>query len=59
MKKGDVVEVTPVTIKGPIIKTEWNESAESLQHCIEWTDAEGNQQHRWFLETELQLVGSE
>lgn len=48
-------QVTPV-IQGTIIDVEYNKTSNQLTYLLEWTDANGNTQHRWFLEQELEAV---
>ena len=51
-KKGDTVKVTTVVPSGPIQAFRMDE--DGVVYClIEWTDAQGNSQKRWFAENEL------
>jgi uncharacterized protein YodC (DUF2158 family) len=51
-KKGDVVQVNKVIPKGPVLALHMNSDGEFFYE-IEWTDAEGVAQKRWFAEDEL------
>lgn len=43
-------------IQGEIVDTQYNKSAKELEHLISWTDADGEVQERWFLESTLEEV---
>lgn len=51
-KKGDVVKVSAVVPQGPVQAFRMDE--DGVVYCkIEWVDANGVQQERWFNEAEL------
>lgn len=51
-KKGDTVKVNTVVPSGPVQALRMDE--DGVVYClIEWTDAQGNSQKRWFAENEL------
>ena len=51
-KKGDVVKLAAVVPQGPVLALRMDE--EGTVFClIEWTDAAGEKQQRWFAESEL------
>lgn len=51
-KKGDVVKVSAVVPQGPIQSFRMDE--DGVVYCmLQWTDANGMQQERWFSEAEL------
>lgn len=51
-KKGDTVKVNTVVPSGPVQALRMDE--DGIVYClIEWTDAQGNSQKRWFAENEL------
>ena len=54
-KKGDVVKVKAVTPEGPITKMRMDEDG-NVFYLLEWTDAQGETQQRWFAEDELTAV---
>jgi hypothetical protein len=56
MKKGDVAKLKTPVVQGEIISTRYNEETLGLEHMIGWTDADGNDQTRWFVETDLEEV---
>ena len=51
-KKGDVVKLAGVVPQGPVIAMRMDEDGK-LSYLIEWTDADGNAQQRWFAESDL------
>lgn len=54
-KINDVVKLNVTPPQGPISKIQFNDAGE-IEYLIEWTDAEGVSQIRWFKESELTLV---
>ena len=56
MKIGSQVKLVQPVIGGPIVDTEYDKDAHELRHLVEWTDASGDVQQRWFLESELEIV---
>lgn len=51
-KKGDTVKVNTVVPSGPVQALRMDD--DGIVYClIEWTDAQGNSQKRWFAENEL------
>lgn len=51
-KKGDVVKLAGVVPQGPVIAMRMDEDG-NVSYLIEWTDADGNAQQRWFAESDL------
>lgn len=51
-KKGDVVKVAQVIPQGPVQALRMDEDG-TVYCLIEWTDADGVAQKRWFAEDEL------
>jgi uncharacterized protein YodC (DUF2158 family) len=51
-KKGEIVQVNKVLPKGPVLALHMSAEGEFFYE-IEWTDAEGVTQQRWFAEDEL------
>lgn len=51
--KGDVVKVKAVVPQGPIIKFRMDEETGAVSYLLQWVDAEGHAQERWFAEDEL------
>lgn len=51
-KKGDVVKVPVISPQGPVQSIRMLEDG-SVQYLIEWEDAEGQTQQRWFNEEQL------
>ena len=54
-KKGDVVKLAGVVPQGPVIGMRMDEDG-NVSYLIEWTDAQGITQQRWFAESELVAV---
>lgn len=51
-KKGDVVKLKGVIPTGPVISMRMDEDG-NVQCLVEWVDAEGVTQQRWFDEDQL------
>lgn len=51
-KKGDVVKLAAVVPQGPVLALRMDEDG-VVQCLVEWTDAQGVQQQRWFNEDQL------
>lgn len=51
-KKGDEVKVVAVTPQGPVQALRMDEDG-NVSYLLEWTDADGNAQQRWFDEAAL------
>jgi len=51
-KKGDEVKVVAVTPEGPVQALRMDEDG-NFFYLVEWTDADGNTQQRWFKEAQL------
>jgi uncharacterized protein YodC (DUF2158 family) len=51
-KRGDVVALTAVVPTGPILSMRMDEEG-NVQYLVEWNDADGNTQQRWFDEDKL------
>lgn len=56
MEQGTQVRLIQPTIEGTITDTEYDKGAKCLRHLVEWTDASGNTQSRWFIEAELEAI---
>jgi len=54
-KQGDVVKLVAVTPQGPVEKFKMLDDG-TILCLISWVDAEGNAQHRWFAEDQLEKV---
>jgi uncharacterized protein YodC (DUF2158 family) len=51
-KKGEMVKVKTVVPQGPVLALRMDE--DGVVYClIEWTDAKGKNQQRWFAEDDL------
>jgi uncharacterized protein YodC (DUF2158 family) len=51
-KKGDEVKVIAVTPQGPVMALRMDEDG-NFFYMVEWTDADGKVQQRWFEEAQL------
>lgn len=51
-KRGDVVALTVVVPTGPVQALRMDEDG-NVQYLVEWTDADGVAQQRWFDEEQL------
>ena len=51
-KKGYVVKLTTVVPQGPVLALRMDDSG-IIQYLVEWTDANGVTQQRWFDEDQL------
>ena len=51
-KKGDVVKLAVLAPEGPVQSIRMTEDG-VVQYLIEWKDADGETQHRWFDEDKL------
>lgn len=51
-KKGDVVKLKAVVPQGPVIALRMSEDG-IVSYLVEWVDANGVKQNRWFAEDEL------
>jgi uncharacterized protein YodC (DUF2158 family) len=54
-KQGDVVKLVAVTPEGPVEKFKMLDDG-TILCLISWVDADGNLQHRWFAEDQLEKV---
>jgi hypothetical protein len=50
--KGQEVKLRAVTPEGPVVKLRMDEDG-AFFYLLEWIDAEGNTQERWFAESDL------
>ena len=53
--KGQEVKLRAVIPAGPVVKLRMDEDGVFF-YMLEWVDAEGNAQERWFTESELTAV---
>lgn len=54
-KKGDQVKVKAVIPQGPVAALKMDEDG-NVSYLLQWVDAAGNTQERWFAESELEAV---
>lgn len=54
-KKGDTVKLVGVVPQGPVQALRMDEEG-NFSYLLEWTDAEGSTQQRWFEESQLEAV---
>ncbi len=53
---GKKVRLIAPVVEGPVIDTEYDKDHKGLKHLVEYVDADGETQQRWFLETSLEAV---
>jgi uncharacterized protein YodC (DUF2158 family) len=53
--KNQNVRLKAVLPEGPVVALRMNEDGEFF-YLVQWTDAKGKSQHRWFKEEELEAV---
>ena len=51
--KGDAVKVKAVLPQGPVVKFRMDEDTGAVSYLLQWVDAEGHTQERWFNEDDL------
>jgi uncharacterized protein YodC (DUF2158 family) len=51
--KGDVVKLKAVVPQGPVVKFRMDEETGAVSYLLQWVDAEGYTQERWFDEDAL------
>ena len=56
-KRGDILTVPTVAPTGPVQSIRMDEDG-VVSYLIEWTDAAGEVQQRWFLESEVTAAGA-
>ena len=54
-KKGDQVKLKTITPSGPVAALKMDEDG-NVSYLLEWVDAAGELQQRWFAESELEAV---
>lgn len=52
-KIGDQVKLKVVVPAGPVQRMRMDEATGEISYLLEWTDVDGQVQHRWFKEDEL------
>ena len=56
MKLGTNVRLVQPVIKGEVIDVEWDRDQDQKRIKIAWVDADENDQQRWFLESDLEVI---
>jgi hypothetical protein len=51
--KGNVVKVKAVLPQGPVVKFRMDEETGAVSYLLQWVDADGHTQERWFAEDDL------
>lgn len=59
MEEGQTVRMVQPVIQGQITDTRYNKDAKALEHLVDYPDAEGETQQRWFLESQLEVITPE
>lgn len=52
-QKGQEVKLKGVVPQGPVVKLRMDEDTGAVSYLLQWADADGNTQERWFSEDEL------
>jgi hypothetical protein len=55
-KQGDMVRQKVPLISGPIQDIQFNKSAGELEYLLAYTDSDGNNHFRWFVQSDLEAV---
>jgi uncharacterized protein YodC (DUF2158 family) len=55
-QKNDVVRLNAVIPQGPIVKLRMDEDTGAMSYLLQWVDANGATQERWFAEDDLVKV---
>ena len=55
-QKGQEVRLKGVIPQGPVTKLRMDEDTGEVSYLLQWVDAEGNAQERWFAEGDLTEV---
>ena len=56
LKIGDQARLIQPVIEGAVTDIRYNKDHECLEHLISYSDADGNDQQRWFLSKELEVA---
>jgi hypothetical protein len=56
LEMGQQARLIQPVVEGEIIDTEYDKDAKQLKHLVAYTDADGESQTRWFLESQLEEV---
>lgn len=56
MEIGNQVRLVQPVVAGEIVDTEYDKESKQLRHLVRWTDAQGDEQSRWFTEGQLEIV---
>ena len=54
MNAGDTVKLVQPVVRGLIVDTRYDKQSKSLEHLVEYKDANGDGHARWFLESQLE-----
>lgn len=50
-----VRQIVPV-ISGQVVQKRFHDESDQLEYLVQWTDAEGQPQSRWFLESQIEVA---
>lgn len=56
---GQQARLKQPVVQGEVVDTNFNKTASELEHLISYTDADGELQQRWFLESQLETVDAQ
>lgn len=54
IEEGAAVRQKAVVVEGVVVDTEYDKDNKQLKHLVEYADADGETQQRWFLESEIE-----
>lgn len=55
---GQEAKLVQPAIQGPVTDARYNKDAKQLEYLLQFTDAQGDQHERWFLESQLAPVAA-
>ena len=53
---GAAVRQIVAPIAGQVVQKRFHDESDQLEYLIQWTDAEGQPQSRWFLESQIEVA---
>lgn len=56
IEEGSAVRQKAVIVEGVVVDTEYDKDNKQLKHLVEYSDADGETQRRWFLESEVEEI---
>ena len=53
---GAAVRQIVAPIAGQVVQKRFHDESDQLEYLVQWTDAEGQPQSRWFLESQIEVA---